>query len=1210
MTASRIAAAVIVAGLMVSVSAGPAGAFPGQARQGAADPDLARLKETLSKAQDEIVSQSFGPAITRIGQAFDIIKAKQRRGVLPPEYTAEEARAHSLNDSLRESLLHDLETETVLTERIAGDMTRIEAGTVRKMGQLVMELFQAGGIGETPANYVSGVIRPLTDAVNLVNRYPIARLSAQEREARLSRKDQAGRSADSACESADPAVIERHIGDIEDQIRVLEQQDREAEGWRQFRKNDKEQRWISAATLRSLSRDLDRLEDALPRIKEAAGWVSDLRPAFSAAGNDLLRMKAQATEILSRFDALGNILARSLALGGPDDPTRRFEARRARAKEAENAIAGVMASLARVEVDLDRPILKYAEKWFKDTETSLGSLRDTLADLEERIASTDRFVELCEKALETGHRALARADLCLRTAPMRARPAPAAATPPGQGQAAAGGSANPPSAPPTPAAPAPQKTAAAARQPAPNAQPAPPVVPQVEQNVHGGIKIQGGAKRIPVGQSVKFVATDMGNRVYKDVIWNSHNEEFLSLGQDGTATGLKPGKLTIQAKTADDPYAIAYFEVEVVEAVPQPGAKPTGPAAGPAKPGPAAGGAAPAGSARPGTAQGSGGFGDRGLVVGPDKEKETGEKEKDEGVSLLGQAAGSIKPQEKVKPAGGDAGFGDKGLATGSGRDKTDAAGAGARQGAGAAAPPAVRPLAFQGGAQPAAWHIFATGSRLGWAAAHSRFTDGPADQDIVDHLVMAGEHAMWANRESYEPHRAWPNWSEIKVRFRTWAEEVVRDRAPAKPRESLAGSISSYAASMAEQVTFQVVGEKVAMPNCDGAYMRLGFHMAFGHTGLQLAEGALLTGRPELGERIRRDAVNHLRQAVSLLRDYEKTKVVTGSCADLRDVRAELEALLVRGDLGGQAGMAGNAWTSASERIRAVAGLGGVARPGRKPDPQPGTRTTPPAARPPRSGPQPPASAGELWADPGELEGTWVTSLARYRFERSGNDYVGRLERIFSPPDEPSAQILFYQLARQGYKDGDIVFRGTRTGPNSYRGTYQDRLALPLSRDAPEKLINAATAVDLAVLGDYLDIRSGAVRDDVGTSFEVWVQAIREGGVAKLPSDFEALRHLRRIEFQSLTQNLPIWFTASRQGPDGEIRQIVFQDHTQARSRSVGAIGRLDAVLRYTELEWKPVQDYVSSCAGLKRRLEEAGYTVAFGPSTLESCLGRIQPQ
>jgi hypothetical protein len=136
--------------------------------------------------------------------------------------------------------------------------------------------------------------------------------------------------------------------------------------------------------------------------------------------------------------------------------------------------------------------------------------------------------------------------------------------------------------------------------------------------------------------------------------------------------------------------------------------------------------------------------------------------------------------------------------------------------------------LNVQGAGQPAAWHIFATGTRLGWVASRSRYTDGFADQTMVDDLIMAGEHAMWANRLSYPPTPAWPDWNDKKNRFHSWAEGLVRTPA-GRLREPLALSASSVAAQMADQISSQTFGETVQTANCDAAYMRLGFHMAFG---------------------------------------------------------------------------------------------------------------------------------------------------------------------------------------------------------------------------------------------------------------------------------------------------------------------------------------------------------------------------------------------
>lgn len=515
---------------------------------------------------------------------------------------------------------------------------------------------------------------------------------------------------------------------------------------------------------------------------------------------------------------------------------------------------------------------------------------------------------------------------------------------------------------------------------------------------------------------------------------------------------------------------------------------------------------------------------------------------------------------------------------------------------------PTIQPLTLQGGAQPAAWHIFATGSRLGWAAAYSRFTDGPADQEIVNHLTMAGEHAMWANRESYEPYRAWPYWSEIQVRFRTWAEQLVRDRRVGEPREQLALSIISYANSLAEQVTFQVLGEKVRVPNCDGAYMRLGFHLGFGCTALQLAEGAGRTGELRIVETARRDALDHLRQARRILEDYEHTTVITGSCADLRDIRAELDDLLGRADLAEQVRMAGHAWTEASDRIRALSGQPVPPQPGTPP--QPGPPAPQPAIPNPVSGPG-------VWADPGELEGVWVTQLARYRFVKQGDAYVGTLEQIFPPAPAGHAVGggLFYRLADQGYAAGEVICRAVRTGPGTYRGSFRQRLGI--RRDASGIPVAVRTdlrvEVTVTVLGDYLLIRSPqrTTTDLIPSEqADVLSQLVREGGVLRIPV-FDALSFDQRTEFTSL-DNAMIWFIASRRGAGGEIQRVLFfdlQDPAVQRFVNHPPNRGLEVRLRSSVSAFQPLREHVGANTGVRRRLEAAGFTMVFGPSTQIDC-------
>jgi len=539
-----------------------------------------------------------------------------------------------------------------------------------------------------------------------------------------------------------------------------------------------------------------------------------------------------------------------------------------------------------------------------------------------------------------------------------------------------------------------------------------------------------------------------------------------------------------------------------------------------------------------------------------------------------------------------------------------NASGSGGRPPGGGTPVPTIQPLTFQGGAQPAAWHIFATGSRLGWAAAYSRFTDGPADQDIVNHLVMAGEHAMWANRESFEPYRAWPNWSEIQIRFRTWAEQLVRDRQVGESREQLVLSITSYANSLAEQVTFQVLGEKVQIPNCDGAYMRLGFQMGFGSTALQLAEGAGRTGQIELIEPARRDALDHLRQARRILEEYERTTVVTGTCADLRDIRAELDDLLGRADLGEQIRLTGHAWTTAADRIRALSGRPAPPQPATPPQPVPPG----PAVQPPRPSTPSPSAALGVWADPGELDGVWVDQRARYRFVKQGDGYVGTLATIFppAPPDHAVGGGLFYRLADQGYAEGEVVCRAVRTGPGTYRGTYRQRQGIRRNADGTSVSVRSDLPVEvtITVLGDYLAIRSPQktmTELSSAAPADIWSTLMREGSVLRLPV-FDALAFDQRTDFPSL-DNAIIWFLASRRGAGGEVQRVLFfdlQDPAVQRYVNHPPNRMLDVRLRSSAPAYQPLREHVNANAGMRRRLEAAGFTVVFGPSSKADCFSR----
>jgi hypothetical protein len=409
-------------------------------------------------------------------------------------------------------------------------------------------------------------------------------------------------------------------------------------------------------------------------------------------------------------------------------------------------------------------------------------------------------------------------------------------------------------------------------------------------------------------------------------------------------------------------------------------------------------------------------------------------------------------------------------------------------------------------------------------------------------------------------------------------------------------------------------LGEKKQMPNCDGAYIRLGFHMAFGQTSLQLAEGARLTGQVQFIDKARKDALNHLRQAVRILIEYEKTKVVTGRCADLRDVRAEMESLLNTADLAAQIRMIMHAWETASERIRALSGV--TAQPSTKTAPQP----TPPLPPKPKAQPVVPrVSSQGLWADPGELEGEWVTTLGRYRFTKEGEDYIGRLEKIFPPaPIGHSQRILYYLLSEQGYSEGDLVCRARRTGPNTYKGTYRQRIKTVTDAGGKSMTLTANDEVDVSftVLGDYTIIASPPkpIPERVSTfTYDVSVRLMRIGGVMQMPN-FEGLSYEQRDYFDSSWHNSSLmWFVASREGAGGEKQYVMVHDYWDPATQAIRtdyAKSTLASILRGSSPVWASYQQYMKACAGMKRKIEQAGFSVVLGPTTQASCTNRFEPR
>ncbi len=978
-------------------------------------------------------------------------------------------------------------------EHEANGLKDIDDRSIRDMEQWVEAVSR---VRSDSLDYTYSILMDIKAFSTLYAALAIAGMTQEQRTSHLRASDDLVTAVDFACAATEPAKAEQYFQEARRHFDRLERIAAQAEKWRELRDKKVEDGGVDLNTLDMRRRDLDMVEAEVSRLMPWANKLSREAPAFQDAYDIAKRIHSRQKEFAGDLLPLINAYRETLKIHDVNNSPLQWW-----------LIAGTVLctapesmwkSLDSVVAELKKPEIRDAGLRLSRVDGDIQELRRVIDKIQADILETDAFAGLCITAAKTGDSNLKRADRCLRSAPLRAQMAAQNQ----QGQA----SGNTPPTGQTPPAPSQQPPQTP---PAPSASPAQPpqqasqnAVPPIEPNVSGGIKIAGGSAEIFVGQSVRFIATDMGNRPYANAIWNSHDEELLSLGGDGIATGLKPGPVTIQARTSEDPTQIAYYSVVVVEPESQAGGTQTG-AAPPA----------------------SGGFGNRGIDVGvnrdadqpgpsqgsasdtappmPPDQPETGsppieaepvEDERQDGISLLGENAASPPPDAEPQDLSPGGGFGDRGLELVPNRDlepqdetergrgprQVPTTGGSASGTRGGTTTPFIPSLTFQQQGQPAAWHIFAAGSRMGWAAAYGRYTDGPADQDIINHLIMAGEHSMWANRESYEPYKAWPHWSEIKIRCRTWAEQVIASPR-GELREQLALAVSSYAGNLAEQVTFQVLGDRKRMPNCDGAYMRLGFHMAFGQTSLQLAEGARLTGQVPLIEKARKDAVNHLRQAVGILIEYEKTEVVTGRCADLRDVRAEMESLLNNADLATQIRMIMHAWETASERIRALSSV--TAQPQSKITQAP----TPPADPPRPAVTGIPASPAEPGADLGNIEGEWFLCrrfntrwyarhdvfLRQCFFER--NAY----SRFTNSGNNP--QVVRFEKSGEQYIGTDIsngsqLFSLSRSDQATYRGTGP--------------VVSGSRQVQMRVEGDFAEqIQLGVAVGVPGEFRSQWVR-------------------------------------------------------------------------------------------------------------------------
>ncbi|MBN1930406.1 MAG: hypothetical protein JW786_02195 [Desulfobacterales bacterium] len=224
----------------------------------------------------------------------------------------------------------------------------------------------------------------------------------------------------------------------------------------------------------------------------------------------------------------------------------------------------------------------------------------------------------------------------------------------------------------------------------------------------------------------------------------------------------------------------------------------------------------------------------------------------------------------------------------------------------------------FGGGEQPAAYHIFAACSRLGWAAGLSRYTVGNADRDIIEHLTTAGEHIMWANRTSYPPNPAWPDWSQLQSKYELLAGDLANNPTETY-RKQLANRLSTSYEPLAQELDVQMIGETYSTTTCDGQYCRIGYQLAYGQQSLAVAEEALANGYATLASQASQDGKNHVAAARKSMAVMDDIVPSSGRCAELSDIRQELFIATQANTPGEGRRIAQQQWLETLQRIQAL---------------------------------------------------------------------------------------------------------------------------------------------------------------------------------------------------------------------------------------------------------------------------------------------------
>jgi hypothetical protein len=195
--------------------------------------------------------------------------------------------------------------------------------------------------------------------------------------------------------------------------------------------------------------------------------------------------------------------------------------------------------------------------------------------------------------------------------------------------------------------------------------------------------------------------------------------------------------------------------------------------------------------------------------------------------------------------------------------------------------------------------NIYEAASRLGWAAALAKYTAGPADELIAQHLRAGSDHVRKVNENGFGPHRPWPDWQQVQAKHEQWARQITQQSKRGRDyfRNSLPQGIEGHGNSLTQALAYQASGRLEQRENCDSYYFRIGFSLAYAAQAYAVAVAGQKGGENELWvNRVRSDAYSRASTASRYIRELKNIKVDTGSCSDLTPIDPNLRAAIQGG--------------------------------------------------------------------------------------------------------------------------------------------------------------------------------------------------------------------------------------------------------------------------------------------------------------------------